>query len=78
MRTAVWFISAACAYLLGGLNTAIVFSKLIYHEDIRTRGSGNPGFTNFKRVYGWKFAWLVLLVDVTKAVLPCLIFALAL
>ena len=74
MRTAVWFISAACAYLLGGLNTAIVFSKLIYHEDIRTRGSGNPGFTNFKRVYGGRFAWLVFAFDILKAVLPCLVF----
>ena len=74
MRTAVWFISAACAYLLGGLNTAIVFSKLIYHEDIRTRGSGNPGFTNFKRVYGGRYAWAVFACDILKAVLPCLVF----
>ncbi|MGN1307697.1 MAG: glycerol-3-phosphate acyltransferase, partial [Faecousia sp.] len=41
------FISAAVvAYLIGGVNPAIVLSNRIYHQDIRQLGSGNPGFTN--------------------------------
>ncbi len=77
MNIAIFPIAAIAAYLISGVNPAILLSKLIYHQDIRTVGSKNPGFTNFKRVYGWKFAWLVLLVDVTKSVIPCLGFGLA-
>ena len=43
---------AVVSYLLGGVNGAIIMSKLVYHDDIRKSGSNNPGFTNFKRVYG--------------------------
>ncbi len=77
MKIAIWFIAAVVSYLVAGVNPSILLSKLIYKEDIRTVGSKNPGFTNFKRLYGWKFAWLVLLIDVSKAVLPCLCFGLA-
>ena len=77
MNVAIFPIAAIAAYLISGVNPAILLSRLVYKEDIRTVGSKNPGFTNFKRNYGWKFAWLVLLIDVTKAVLPCLGFALA-
>ena len=77
MKIAVWFIAAILSYLVAGVNPSILLSKLIYKEDIRTVGSKNPGFTNFKRLYGWKFAWLVLLIDVAKAALPCLAFGLA-
>ena len=62
------FISAAlCAYLVCGANPAIIISKLVYKKDIRTCGSGNAGFTNFKRNFGHKWAWWVLLFDVLKA-----------
>ena len=77
MQIAIWFLAAISAYLVSGVNPAILLSRMIYKQDIRTVGSKNPGFTNFKRVHGWKFAWLVLLVDVTKAVLPCLVFGFA-
>lgn len=67
----VCIICALVAYLISGLNPAIVLSKLLYNEDIREKGSGNPGFTNFNRVYG-KTAWLVFILDVGKGVLLCL------
>ena len=38
----------------------------MYHSDIRTQGSGNPGFTNFKRVYGGFWAWVVFVLDIGK------------
>lgn len=62
-------------FLLAGLNPAIVLSKLIYHKDIRTCGSGNPGFTNFKRTFGHKWAWWVLVLDLLKGALAVLVFA---
>lgn len=77
MHIAIWLIAAVVSYLIAGVNPSILLSKMIYKQDIRTVGSKNPGFTNFKRLYGWKFAWLVLLIDISKAVLPCLGFGLA-
>ena len=56
MKIAIFFIAAVCAYLLSGVNPAIVLSKLIYHQDILELGSKNPGFTNFKRVFVSKYA----------------------
>lgn len=62
------FIAAAiCGYLVCGVNPAIVISKLVYKKDIRTLGSGNAGFTNFKRNFGHKWAWWVLAFDLLKA-----------
>ena len=63
--------AAAAAYLLGGLNPAIIISKALYRQDIRTLGSGNPGFTNFKRVYGLNPASVsVMLLDILKTAVP--------
>ncbi|MBR6424358.1 MAG: glycerol-3-phosphate 1-O-acyltransferase PlsY [Oscillospiraceae bacterium] len=62
-------------YLLGGCNGAILVSKLFLHEDVRSHGSGNAGLTNFFRSYGGKLTFLVILVDVAKAVLACLVGA---
>ncbi len=77
MQIAIWFIAAVTAYLVSGINPAILLSRAVYKQDIRTVGSKNPGFTNFKRVYGWKLGWLVLLIDVVKGILPCVVFAVA-
>lgn len=76
MKIAIFIIVALSAYLISGLNPAIILSSLIYHEDIRKNpnGSGNPGFTNFKRCYGLKWAWLVMLLDISKAIVLELIF----
>ena len=62
------------AYLLGGLNGAIIASKLFYRKDIREFGSGNPGLTNFYRVFGNSGALLVIAIDAIKA-LSSVLFA---
>ncbi len=67
-------ICALCSYLVGGINPSILLSKLIYHQDIRTLGSKNPGFTNFKRVYGNRHAWFVFVLDILKTVVLCAVF----
>ena len=66
-------IAFAAAYLLGNLNGAVVISKLIAHEDVRTKGSGNAGLTNFTRNYGSATSVFVILIDMGKAVSACLI-----
>ena len=63
----------AAAYLLGNLNGAILISRLIAQEDVRTKGSGNAGLTNFTRNYGSKSSIFVILIDVGKAVAACLL-----
>ena len=57
------------SYLLGCLNGAIVVSRVFKHEDVRTKGSGNAGLTNFLRNYGGAVSVLVILVDVCKVLL---------
>ena len=58
---------AILAYLISGINPAIIFSKVIYKQDIRTLGSKNPGFTNFRRTFGNRWAWWVLVIDLSKS-----------
>ena len=54
------------SYLLGSINSAILISKLIYKEDIRTKGSGNGGMTNMLRSFGGKAALMTLAGDLLK------------
>ena len=61
--------SLIAAYLLGSINSAIIVSKLLYHDDIRNHGSGNAGLTNILRTYGAKAALLTLFGDIFKTVL---------
>ncbi len=58
-------------YVLGCLNGAIVISRLTQHEDVREKGSGNAGLTNFLRNYGGATTFLVIALDVGKVVLSC-------
>lgn len=61
------------AYLIGSINPAILISRLVYHDDIRTHGSGNAGTTNMLRSFGKKAAVATLLLDFSKAVVAVLI-----
>jgi len=76
MKVLIWIFAAVAGYLIAGINPAIVFSNLIYHKDIRTVGSGNPGFTNFKRAFGNQFAWYVFALDLLKSFVVCWLFGL--
>ena len=62
-------LSIAVSYLLGSVNSAIIVSKLLYKEDIRTHGSGNAGLTNMLRTYGLGAAALTLIGDMLKTAL---------
>lgn len=61
------------AYLLGSISAAIVVCQLMGLEDPRKDGSGNPGATNVKRLYGNKPAAMTLAGDMLKGILPVVI-----
>ncbi|MDY3863692.1 MAG: glycerol-3-phosphate 1-O-acyltransferase PlsY [Eubacteriales bacterium] len=73
MKVLAFFLAAVVPYLVAGVNPSILLSKLVYRQDIRTVGSKNPGFTNFKRMYGWKLGWLVFAFDLCKGILACVL-----
>lgn len=75
MKALLYMAAAIAAYLVAGWNPAITFSKAIYKKDIRSCGSGNPGFTNFRRSFGNRWAWHVLVLDLLKAAVVVAIFA---
>ena len=59
---------AVVAYFCGCFNGAVIVSKYILHDDVRTHGSGNAGLTNFYRTFGGPLTFVVILCDVLKAV----------
>ncbi len=62
-------LAAVIPYLLSGINTAIIVTKIKSGVDIRTIGSGNAGLTNTLRTQGKLAAVFVLLGDILKGVL---------
>ena len=66
-------LTVLIGYFLGNLNGAFIMYKLLTHEDIRKSGSGNAGLTNFMRNFGPGKAIWVLVIDIGKAVLACLL-----
>ena len=60
-------------YLLCGINTAIIVTKIKSGKDIRDLGSGNAGLTNTLRTQGKAAAVFVLIGDILKGVLSIII-----
>ncbi len=66
-------ISCMAAYLISSVNTSIIVTYIVKHEDIRKLGSGNAGFTNVLRCVG-KFPAIITFVgDFLKGVISVLI-----
>ena len=65
-------VTAVIAYFCGCFNGAVIVSKYILHDDVRTHGSGNAGLTNFLRTFGGPWTFVVILCDVLKAVIAIL------
>ena len=71
-------ICAVGSYLLGSVNSGIIFTKLFTGLDLRTQGSGNAGSTNAYRVLGVWRTLLVVLGDALKGVIAVLLCGLIL
>lgn len=66
-------LTAVIAYLLGGINGAIIISKYVFKKDVRSFGSGNAGLTNFMRAFGRGWAAGVIGIDFLKGVVACVV-----
>jgi glycerol-3-phosphate acyltransferase PlsY len=66
-------LTALGCYLLGSLNFAVIISKYILKDDVRTHGSGNAGFTNMMRVFGALPAAATLIGDFAKGAVAVLL-----
>ncbi len=59
---------AVVGYLLGSIVFGVLISKALYHDDVRTHGSGSAGMTNMIRNYGKLAGALTATGDVAKGV----------
>lgn len=59
---------ALVGYLLGSIVFGVLISKALYHDDVRTHGSGSAGMTNMIRNYGKMAGALTAIGDVAKGV----------
>lgn len=60
---------AVLSYLLGSISFSIIFTRLLYHTDIRSLGSGNAGLTNVLRSVGVKAGLPTMAFDFGKSML---------
>ena len=65
-------VALVAGYLLGSVNTAVIVGK-IYGKDISGHGSRSAGLTNTLRVLGKAAAAFVLVGDILKGIVACLI-----
>ena len=66
-------LAAIIPYMLCGVNTAIIVTKIKSGKDIRKLGSGNAGLTNTLRTQGKLAALFVLIGDILKGVLSIIL-----
>jgi glycerol-3-phosphate acyltransferase PlsY len=64
---------AILSYIIGSVNSSIIFSRIFKMQDPRDYGSRNPGATNILRTGNKIFAAIILLIDILKGLAPTLI-----
>jgi len=73
MTILLLILCAVIGYLLGSINSAVIVGKVFYKKDVRDYGSKNAGLTNTLRVFDKKAAVMVLIGDILKGVIACII-----
>ena len=67
------FLILSLSYLIGSIPFGLIITKLILKKDIRKIGSGNIGATNVLRTGKSHLAYLTLVFDILKGIVPVLI-----
>jgi len=60
-------------YVFGIIQPAYFLSKVVGKMDIREHGSGNAGASNITAIMGWKYGFIVGLVDILKGIFAVLV-----
>ena len=68
------FIIGIISYLMGSIPFGLILTKVFLKKDIREIGSGNIGATNALRTGNKLIGYSTLILDVLKAVIPCLLY----
>ncbi|MVX66985.1 glycerol-3-phosphate acyltransferase [Clostridium chromiireducens] len=63
-------ITILVSFLCGSIPSGYLLTKKFCEIDIRTKGSGNIGSTNVKRIAGTKISIITQIIDILKAVIP--------
>lgn len=63
-------LTIVISFLCGSIPTGYLIIKILYGIDIRTKGSGNIGSTNVKRVAGTKISIITQTLDILKGIIP--------
>lgn len=63
-------ITIIVSFLCGSIPTGYLLKKKFCEVDIRTKGSGNIGSTNVKRIAGAKISFITQIIDILKAIIP--------
>lgn len=63
-------ITCIFSLLCGSIPTGYLLTKKLCQIDIRTKGSGNIGSTNVKRIAGTKISIITQIIDILKGVMP--------
>ena len=65
--------TALVAYVFGSMDTMVLASNFVFHQNLRRLGQGNRWLSNFRRLYGIPGFIKLALVEVIKDLLPILI-----
>lgn len=66
----LFLVALLLGYACGNIHGAFIIGMVFKHKDIREYGSKNSGTTNALRVFGFKIAVPVFIIDFLKAFLP--------
>lgn len=69
----VVIITVIMSFLFGSIPTGYLVTKKMYGIDIRTKGSGNIGSTNVKRIVGRKASLITQVMDIAKGMVPVVV-----
>lgn len=70
--TLIWLVAA---FFAGSIPWGYLIVRIFFHDDIRKHGSGNIGFTNVYRMYGWTAGLSCFLLDIAKGLVPVVLAA---
>lgn len=69
----IFTLTIILAFLCGSIPSGYLISKKLYGIDISTKGSGNIGSTNVKRVVGGKASTITQIIDISKGMVPVIL-----